>query len=102
MSGPRDLEPFSEALEGIFGRLGIPLPEVQAQLRAEWDDLAGKPWAGRSQPRVIRDRTLVVEANSPSMVSLLRYGESVLLESIAERFGPGVVDSVEIVVPGRR
>jgi predicted nucleic acid-binding Zn ribbon protein len=102
VSNPRDLEPFSDALETMLGRLGITLPEVQTRLIEEWDEIAGKPWVGRSRPRVIKDRTLVVEATSPSMVSLLRYGESSLLEALAERFGEGVVESIEIVVPGRR
>jgi predicted nucleic acid-binding Zn ribbon protein len=102
LSGPRELEPFSDALEAMLGRLGIALPEVQTILMEEWDDIAGRPWAGRSRPRVIRDRALVVEATSPSMVSLLRYGESTLLEALAARFGEGVVESIEIVVPGAR
>lgn len=101
MTGERDLEHFSESVDDMFARLGLPDPVVMAGISSEWDDLAGAPWAGRSRPLYIRGKTLVVEASSPSMVAFLRYGETGLLERLEERFGQGVVQKVDIRLPGR-
>lgn len=101
MSPDRDLEHFSESVDEMFARLGLPDPVVMAGLSSEWDELAGPPWSGRSKPLYIRGKTLVVEAVSASMVAFLRYGESSLLESLSERFGEGVINKVDIKPPGR-
>lgn len=101
MSPDRDLEHFSESVDDMFARLGLPDPMVMAALSSEWDQLAGLPWSGRSKPLYIRAKTLVVEAASASMVAFLRYGESSLLERLTERFGNGVIDSIDIALPGR-
>lgn len=102
MSPDRDLEHFSDSVDEMFARLGLPDPTVMAALSSEWEQLAGAPWAGRSQPLYIRGKTLVVEASSGSMVAFLRYGESGLLEALAARFGEGVIQSLDIRLPGRR
>jgi len=101
MSRDKDLEHFSESVDEMFARLGLPDPMVMAALSSEWDDLAGAPWSGRSKPLYIRGSTLVVEASSGSMVAFLRYGESSLLGRLATRLGEGVVTSVDITLPGR-
>ncbi len=99
MSPERDLEHFSESIDDMFARLGLPDPMVMAAVSMEWDRLAGPPWTGRSKPLYVRSRTLVVEASSASMVAFLRYGESSLLERLRERFGDGVIETIEIKVP---
>lgn len=101
MTPNRDLEPFSDSVDDMFRRLGLPDPEVMAGLTAEWDSLAGPPWSGRSEPLYIKGTTLVVEASSSSMVAFLRYGEISLLETLATRFGSGVVTAVDIRAPER-
>jgi len=101
MSPDRDLEHFSESVDDMFARLGLPDPVVMAGISAEWDQLAGPPWSGRSKPLYIRSKTLVVEAVSASMVAFLRYGETSLLETLADRFGNGTVEAVEIRSPER-
>ena len=101
MSPGRDLEHFSESVDDMFRRLGLPDPVVMATLSSEWDDLAGAPWTGRSKPLYIKGTTLVVEASSASMVAFLRYGERSLIEALDLRLGIGVVTSVDIHAPGR-
>lgn len=96
-----DLEPFSESIDDVFTRLGLPDPVLISRIKGEWEELAGKPWVGRSRPMYVKGKTLIVEASSPSMVALLRYGEASLVEALKRRFGPGLVDSVEVVAPGR-
>ncbi len=96
-----DLTPFEESLDSMMRRMGLPDPALMAQLAAEWDELAGDPWKGRSRPLVVQGRTLVVEASAPSMVAFLRYGEASLLSSLEERFGAGVIERVDIRPPAR-
>lgn len=96
-----DLEPFADSLNEVFARMGLPDPVIMSKITEEWETLAGKPWVGRSKPLFVRGTTLVVEASSPSMVAFLRYGESNLVEALGSRFGKGVIDSVEVLAPGR-
>ena len=100
MSSDHDLEPFSESIDNVFARLGLPDPVLMSKISADWDDFAGNPWAGRSKPLFVKSHRLVVEASSPSMVAFLRYGESGLLEALESRFGRGVVNVVEVISPG--
>lgn len=99
MSHERDLEHFSESVDEMFTRLGLPDPTVMAGVSSEWDELAGAPWSGRSKPLYVRGKTLVVEAASASMIAFLRYGESALLERLSERFGEGVIETIDIKRP---
>jgi predicted nucleic acid-binding Zn ribbon protein len=95
----RDLEHFSDSVDDMFAKLGFPNPEIMAAIGSEWDELAGPPWSGRSRALYIRGSTLVVEANSSSMVAFLRYGKSALVEKLAERLGAGVIRTIEIQAP---
>jgi predicted nucleic acid-binding Zn ribbon protein len=101
MSPDRDLERFSDSVDEMFKRMGLPDPIVMAALSSEWDQMAGPPWSGRSKPLYLRGTTLVVEASSGSMIAFLRYGESTLLATLAERFGEGTVQAVDIRPPDR-
>ena len=101
MSPDRDLEHFSESVDEMFTRLGLPDPVVMAGVSSEWEELAGPPWSGRSRPLYMKGTTLVVEAVSPSMIAFLKYGETELLRRLSDRFGDGVVASIEIKAPGR-
>jgi hypothetical protein len=97
-----DLEHISESVDDMFTKLGLPDPVVMATISSEWDQLAGPPWRGRSSPLYVHGRTLVVEAASASMIAFLRYGEKGLVESLAERLGTGVIDTIEIRSPDPR
>ena len=100
MSQDHDLEPFSESIDNVFTRLGLPDPVLMSKISADWDQLAGNPWSGRSKPLYVKSHKLVVEASSPSMVAFLRYGETGLIGALQKRFGVGVVDTIEVISPG--
>ena len=102
MTSDNDLQPFSESVDDLFRRMGISAPVVMSAVIAEWDDLAGPPWSGRSKPLYIRGTTLVVESASSSMIAFLRYGASSLVSVMEERFGPGIVDNVDVRPPSGR
>ena len=60
MSTGNDLEPFSESLNDVFARLGLPDPVLMSQVNSEWETLAGKPWVGRSKPMFVRGQNRMV------------------------------------------
>lgn len=99
MSDRNDMTAFSSAMNDMFRRLGLPDPLLVGRIREEWSDMAGTPWAGRSQPVTIRGKTLVVEASSASLVAFLKYGVEDLLQEIERRFGPGVIDAIDVRPP---
>lgn len=101
MTSGDDLGPFSDSVDALFRRLGLPDPVVMATLSDEWDDLAGPPWSGRSKPLYIRGTTLVIESSSASMIAFLRYGESKLLTDLALRLGEGIITSLDVRAPSR-
>lgn len=101
MSNDHELEHFSDSVDSMFRRLGLPDPQVMAALTNDWDQIAGAPWAARSTPLYIRGTTLVVEAISASMIAFLRYDVEALIGRLEERFGQGVVTRVDIQAPGR-
>lgn len=94
-----EMSSFGSAMNDMFRRLGLPDPLLVARIRDEWQDFAGHPWVGRSKPTTIQGKTLVVEADSPSLVAFLRYGANDLLEAISSRFGPGIIDAVDVRPP---
>ena len=101
MSRKGDLEGMGDALRRVVGRLGMGDLDVLLELREEWDDLAGPPWAGASRVVGIERGVVVVQAFEAGSVSFLRYGEAALLEAIEERFGPRVATSVKVIPPPR-
>lgn len=101
MSNDRELEHFSDSVDSMFRRLGLPDPQVMAALTNDWDQVAGSPWAARSKPLYIKGTTLVVEATSASMIAFLRYDVDALIGRLGEKFGPGVVTRVDIQAPAR-
>lgn len=99
MSDRNEMSSFESTMMEMFRRLGLPDPLLVGRIKNEWDELAGNPWIGRSQPVTVQGKTLVVEANSPSLVAFLRYGIEDLLRAMESRFGAGVIDSVEVRGP---
>lgn len=99
--GDDGLTPFESSLKAMLTRLGLSDPALMSEIATDWDELAGEPWRGRSRPVLIQDKTLIVEANAPSMVAYLKYGKTSLLARIADRFGDDAVERVEIRLPTR-
>ncbi len=94
-------EPLEALLEKVLDRWGIPSPSVFNDITASWAETTGEPWAESSRPLFIRQRELVVEAASPALVAMLRYGVGDLLRRLDEAHGVGVVETVRVVPPPR-
>jgi hypothetical protein len=101
MTDRNEMTSFSASMREMFRRMGLPDPLLVGAIKRDWDTLAGAPWSGRSTPVTIQGRTLVVEADSPSMIAFLRYGVGDLLRSLQARFGADVIDTVEVRGPSR-
>jgi predicted nucleic acid-binding Zn ribbon protein len=98
----REPKPIGELLRVLMERYRLVDPDTWTRIAADWDGLAGNPWAGRSKPSSLKGGELVVEASSPAIVAMLRYGTHSLMERLGEEFGAGVVTSVRIIPPPRR
>lgn len=99
MTDRHDMSSFESAMMDMFRRMGLPDPLLVGRIKDEWDELASSPWVGRSKPLTVQGKTLIVEANSPSLVAFLRYGKVDLLESLEKRFGIGVIEAIEVCGP---
>jgi len=94
--------PIRDVLDEVLRRLGVGRPLDAAQLVAEWDDVAGEPWAGRSRPASLEGGELVVEAFDGAAASLLRYQVAALIDRLDERLGQGLVTAVRVRVAAPR
>lgn len=83
----------------VLGRLGLRDVDVMLRLRDEWDELAGAPWAGVSQPLGLQGGELVVEAAVPGLVGTLRYGEQALVGTLSAALDSDAVKVVKVVPP---
>lgn len=99
MGDRHDMSSFETTMMEMFRRMGLPDPLLVGRIKDEWDELAANPWAGRSKPLTVQGKTLVVEANTPSLVAFLKYGTSDLLISLERRFGPGIIENIEVRGP---
>lgn len=100
MTDRHDMSSFETAMMEMFRRMGLPDPLLVGRIRDEWEELAPAPWKGRSTPLTIQGKTLIVEAATPSLVAFLKYGTSDLLASLEKRFGPGLIEAIEVRGPG--
>ena len=99
VSDRNEMTSFSSAMNDMFRRLGLPDPLLVGRIKSEWPEFAPAQWKGRSAPLTIKGRTLVVEASSPSQIAFLRYGVEDLLRRLEERYGPGVIEAVDVRPP---
>ena len=98
----REPKPIGDLLRVLMERYRLVDPDTWTRITADWDALAGSPWAGHSKPSSLKGGELVIEAASPSIVSMLRYGTHSLMERLGEELGSPVVTSVRIIPPPRR
>ncbi len=97
-----DLHSIGALLRAALGRMGLDRVDLTLKLIEEWNEVAGSPWAGASNPVVVKDGELVVEATSPGAVRFLRYSVGDLMRRLDERFGEGAVTAVTVRPPPSR
>jgi hypothetical protein len=99
------LEPMGGLVARALKNLGVERLDVMLSLVADWEELTPEPWRSHATPLLLKGGELLVEADSPPAVSLLRYAVGDLLRSLDQRFGEGVIGSVRVQSPppaGRR
>ncbi|MDF1596677.1 MAG: DUF721 domain-containing protein [Acidimicrobiia bacterium] len=97
-----DLHSIGALLRSALGAMGLEQVDLTLSLMQDWDEIAGSPWAGASNPLVIKDGVLIVEAASSTAVRFLRYSVGDLMRRLDERFGEGVVNAVTVRPPPTR
>lgn len=97
-----DLQPLDGGLRRALARLGLRDVDLMLEIRGDWDDLAGPPWAGASRPLGLADGELAVEAAAPGLVAMLRYAAPSLAERLTDRLRTDRIRSVRVVPPPRR
>ena len=60
----KDLHPVGALLKSILGSMGLERVELTLTLMEEWDDIAGSPWVGASNPIVVKDGDAAQAASS--------------------------------------
>ncbi len=99
MKDKGDMADLSGGIGRMLRNLGMGDIRMLLDLQAEWDEIAGRPWAGASRPMGVADGELLVEALDPGTISLLRYATGALVKAVEDRFGPGPVDRIKVVPP---
>lgn len=99
MKDRNEIPNISGGVARMLRRLGMGEVRVLLELQEDWDDIAGRPWAGASRPMGITGGELVVEALDSGSVSLLRYATEALVAAVGERVGSGHVDRIRVVPP---
>lgn len=93
MSNERSLK---EALEAMVSGLGLREKLDEQELRAAWEDLAGRVIAKHTTELRLRKGVLTVEVDSAPLRQELTYMRGTLIELIDRRFGRRVVEEIRL------
>ncbi len=94
----KDPQAVGDLLDDVLEKLGVARPLEVTHLVAEWGDVAGEPWAGRSVPVGLAGGVLVVEVADATTASLLKYQKQALIGRLDDRVGKGLVTEVRVRV----
>lgn len=94
----REPEAVGSFLDALLAKVTTPGGSVMVRLAGEWDQLAGREWAGRSTPVKLAQGTLTVEVADGATASLLRFQVAALQQNLNRRFGPDTVQGVSLRV----
>lgn len=95
----KDLEGIGGPLRHALRRLGLTDVEQFMRLANHWDDVAGPPWAGATQPLMLQDGQLIVEAAQLAAVRMLRYATGDLQRRLDDFLGVGEVKTIRVIGP---
>ena len=100
-SGPdaRDPVRFGELIGRLVAERGWQDTTAAASVLANWDRLVGPEIADHCRPTSLQDGELVLVAESSAWATQLRLMTRTLIARLAERVGPGVVDTVVVRGP---
>lgn len=96
----RDELPVSlhDSLVELTSELRVAGPDAMRVVQAQWPAIVGRELAPHVRLGSLRDGTLTLEVDDAMWATPLRYLESGIVETLAERLGRGVVRAVRIAV----
>jgi predicted nucleic acid-binding Zn ribbon protein len=96
----RDELPVSlhDSLVQLTSELRVAGPDAMRIVQAQWPAIVGRELAPHVRLGPLRDGTLTLEVDDAMWATPLRYLESGIVETLAERLGRGVVRAVRIAV----
>jgi predicted nucleic acid-binding Zn ribbon protein len=99
----RDELPVSlhDSLVELTSELRVAGPDAMRIVSEQWPSLVGRELAPHVRLGSLRNTTLTLEVDDPVWATPLRYLESGIVDTLAKRLGPGVVQAVKIVVRRR-
>ena len=93
-----DPVPLRDALAAVGKQLGVPAPDVAAQLAAVWADVAGDALAAHSRLRLGRGGECAIDVDSPAFATRARYLAEGFRNRANEAAGRTVVTAVNVQV----
>ena len=102
-SGPdaRDPVRFGDMISRLVAERGWQDTTAAASVLANWDRLVGAEIAEHCRPSSLQDGELVLVAESSAWATQLRLMSRTLVARLAERVGPGVVQTVVVRGPAQ-
>lgn len=94
--GP-EFQPLGDAIRQLLNEYHLKPKFDEANLKASWEKLVGKPVAKRTRKLYIRNRVLFIELDSPSMKSDLSFHKNEMMRIINTEFGPETVKEIVIM-----
>jgi predicted nucleic acid-binding Zn ribbon protein len=96
----RDELPVSlhDSLVELTSELRVAGPDAMRIVQTQWPAIVGRELAPHVRLGSLRDGTLTLEVDDAMWATPLRYLESGIVETLAERLGRGVVRAVRIAV----
>jgi predicted nucleic acid-binding Zn ribbon protein len=96
--GRDDPVPLKDALAAVGRDLGVPDTDVHGRVVEVWREVVGSVVAEHAQVRSVRDGVCTVAVDESVWATQLRYLERGVLDRVASAVGPGIVESIKVVV----
>jgi predicted nucleic acid-binding Zn ribbon protein len=98
---PDKTHPAIELVAAAMARFKLSDQLNEAAVLKAWADAAGPLHARHTQPRALRNGTLIVSVSNSSLLSELRtFAKRVILQRLQEKFGAGRVRDIAFRLDG--
>jgi predicted nucleic acid-binding Zn ribbon protein len=87
-----------DSLVELASELRVAGPDAMRIVQTQWPAIVGRELAPHVRMGPLREGTLTLEVDDAMWATPLRYLESGIVETLAERLGTGVVRAVRIAV----
>ncbi len=88
---------LGDAIKQLLNEYHLKPKFDEANLKASWERLVGKPVAKRTKKLYVRNRVLFIELDSPSMKSDLSFHKNEMIRIINSEFGQDMLKEIVII-----